>query len=226
MRKAGSRLCVLIVEDHRIFRTALAQAMSLDKDIQVVGSCGTPEEALARARQVPVDVLITDLEWRGDPYGGIKLVHQVRAFAPETKVIVCSAHDDEQRIRQAVQAGVDGYLLKDEVGTADVAQAVKDVCSDRPAYSDTIVRIMARLLQKSAEGAATVRPLDRLTAREREIVPLLMDGLSNAGIAQRLGVSEKTIKTHVSHILQKLGLSSRYQVAGYLSQHGRRTPRT
>jgi DNA-binding NarL/FixJ family response regulator len=225
VQKAGSRIRVLVVEDHPIFRNALAQVMSLDEDIEVAGLCSAPEEALAMIEQAPVDVIITDLAWRGDPLGGIKLVHRVRASAPETRVIVCSAYDDEDRVRQAIQAGVDGYLLKDEIDTADVARAVKAVRCNRLVYSDAIVKIMARLLRESPESATAVRPLDRLTAREREIVPLLMDGLNNAEIAQRLGVAKKTVKTHVSHILQKLDLSSRYQVAGYVRQHGRRRSR-
>lgn len=226
MQDAGSTLRILIVEDHHIFRNALAQVMSIDEDIEVVGSCSNPEEALARIKQASVDVLITDLEWRGDPYAGIKLIHRVLAFAPETRVIVCSAYADEERVRQAIQAGVDGYLLKDEVGTAEVVEAVRAVRDDEPAYSDTIIEIMARLLQEGSEGAATVHPLDTLTPREREVVPLLIDGFTNAEIAHRLGVKEKTVKTHVSHILQKLGLSSRYQVAGYVSQQGSRRSRT
>jgi DNA-binding NarL/FixJ family response regulator len=225
VQETGSRIRVLVVEDHPIFRNALAQVMSLDKDIEVAGLCSAPEEALAMIEQAPVDVIITDLAWRGDPLGGIKLVHRVRASAPETRVIVCSAYDDEDRVRQAIQAGVDGYLLKDEIDTADVARAVKAVRCNKPVYSDAIVKIMARLLRESPEGATAVHPLDRLTAREREIVPLLMDGLNNAEIAQRLTVAKKTVKTHVSHILQKLSLSSRYQVAGYMRQHGRRRPR-
>jgi len=207
--------------------------MSLDRDIEVVGSCRTPEEAIARIRRVPADVIIADLEWRGDPYGGIKFVHQVLAFAPETKVLVCSMHDDEETVRQAIQAGVAGYLLKDEVDTADVVRAVRAVQHNKPAYSDTVIQIVTRLLREASEGAAIVHPLDKLTVREREILPLLANGLSNAEIAQRLGIAEKTVKTHVSHILHKLGLSSRYQVAGYTRQQGRsrsrpagRTPET
>lgn len=233
MRETGSRLRVLIVEDHHIFRDALADAMSLDEDIEVVGSCSAPEEAIARIRQAPVDVIITDLEWRGDPCAGIKLIHQVLACVPETKAIVCSMHDDEESVRQAIQAGAAGYLLKDEVDTVDVVQAVKAIQCNKPVYSDTIIEIMARLLREASEGAAAVHPLDTLTTREREVLLLLVDGLSNAEIAQRLGVAEKTVKTHVSHILQKLDLSSRYQVAGYLRRQEkqrpgstRRTPKT
>jgi DNA-binding NarL/FixJ family response regulator len=224
VQRTGSRLRVLIVEDHHILRNALAQAMSLDRDIEVAGLCRTPEEALIRIGQVPVDVMITDLEWREDPYGGIKLIHRALALAPDTKVIVFSAHDDEERVRQAIQAGVDGYLLKDEVDTVDVVRAVKAVQADKPVYSDTIIKVMARLLQEPLESATAVHPLDTLTARERAILSFLMDGLSNAEIAQCLGVAEKTVKTHVSHVLQKLGLTSRYQVAGYLRQQGTRRP--
>jgi len=117
-----------------------------------------------------------------------------------------------------------GYLPKDEVTTADVVRAVKAIQCNKPVYSDTIIEIMARLLRKASEGAPAVHPLDTLTVREREILPLLVDGLSNAEIAQRLGVAERTVKMHVSHILSKLDLSSRYQVAGYLRRQGKRRP--
>ena len=183
MRETESRIRVLIVEDHLIVRDALVQAMSLDEGIEVVGSCSTPEQALARIRQVSVDVLIADLAWRGDPCGGIKLIHQVLAVSPETKVIVCSMHDDEESVRQAIQAGVHGYLLKDEADTADIVQAVKIVQSNKPVYSDTIIKVLTRLVGEAPMGKPAVHLLDRLAPREREIVPLLMDGLSNTEIA-------------------------------------------
>jgi len=224
MPEAGPRLRVVIVEDHPMFRDALARSLSLDEGIEIAGLCGTPEGALARIRQVDVDVVITDLAWRGDPSGGIKLIHQMRAIAPGIKVIVCSAYDDEQRIRQAIQAGVDGYLLKDEVDTADVVRAVKTVQANGSAYSATIVKVMARLLREPSEDAVAIHPLETLTTRERETLPLLVDGLSNAEIGRRLGIEEKTVKTHVSHILQKLDLSSRYQLADYLRRQERARP--
>jgi DNA-binding NarL/FixJ family response regulator len=218
MQDTESRLRTLIVEDHYIFLSALTQAMSLDKSIEVVGSCSSPEEAIARIKEIPVDVLVTDLEWRADPQGGIKLIHMALAISPEIKVLVCSAHDDEQAIRQAIQAGANGYLLKDEVKAADVVEAVKTLQNDKPAFSDTVINTITGMLREVSGSAPVVHPLDTLTKRERDIMPQLIDGLSNAEIAEHLGVAEKTVKTHVSHILQKLGLSSRHQVAGYAKQ--------
>ena len=218
MKDTESRLRTLIVEDHHIFLSALTQAMSLDKNIEVAGSCSSLEEAIAKIEETPIDVLITDLEWRADPKGGIKLIHKALALSPEIKVLVCSAHDDEQSIRQAIQAGANGYLLKDEVKAADVVQAVKTLQNGKPAFSDTIIQTITCMLRETSEGAPVVHPMDTLTKRERDIVPQLIDGLSNAEIAERLGVAEKTVKTHVSHILQKLGLSSRHQVAGQVKQ--------
>lgn len=218
MQNTESGLRTLIVEDHHIFLSALTQAMSLDKSIEVVGSCSSLEEAIARIKETPVDVLVTDLEWRADPQGGIKLIHMALALSPKTKVLVCSAHDDERSIRRAIQAGANGYLLKDEVKAADVVQAVKTLQNDKPAFSDTVIQTITCMLRETSQDAPVVHPLDTLTRREREIVPQLIDGLSNAEIAERLDVAEKTVKTHVSHILQKLGLSSRHQVAEQVKQ--------
>jgi DNA-binding NarL/FixJ family response regulator len=218
MQDTESGLRTLIVEDHYIFLSALTQAMSLDKSIEVVGSCSSLEEAIARIKETPVDVLVTDLEWRADPQGGIKLIHMALALSPKTKVLVCSAHDDERSIRQAIQAGANGYLLKDEVKAADVVQAVKTLQNDKLAFSDTVIQTITCMLRETSQDAPVVYPLDTLTKREREIVPQLIDGLSNAEIAERLDVAEKTVKTHVSHILQKLGLSSRHQVAEQVKQ--------
>jgi DNA-binding NarL/FixJ family response regulator len=216
MQETGCRLRTLVVEDHHIFLGALAQAMSLDKSIEVVDSCSSLDKAIARIKEAPVDVLVTDLEWRADPQGGIKLIHKALALSPKTKVLVCSAHDDEQAIRQALQAGATGYLLKDEVRATDVVEAVKIVQNDKPAFSNTVIQTMTRMLREASEETPAVHPLDTLTKRERDVVPEIIDGLSNAEIAESLGVAEKTVKTHVSHILQKLGLSSRHQVAGYV----------
>jgi len=218
MQTSDTRLCTLIVEDHRIFLDALARVMSLDEGIEVVAACSSTAEAVERMEEMRVDVLVTDLEWRENPKDGIKLIHKMLALSPETKVLVCSAHDDKPTIRQAIQAGADGYLLKDEVKAADVVQAVNDLQQDRPAFSDTIMHVIAEMVQDVSEGAPVVHPLDPLTKRERDIVPKLIDGLTNPEIAECLGISVKTVKTHVSHILQKLDLSSRYQVAGYVER--------
>jgi DNA-binding NarL/FixJ family response regulator len=218
MQETESRLRTLVVEDHHIFLSALTQAMSLDNSIEVVGSCSLPEEAIAKMKEGSVDVLVTDLEWRADPQGGIKLIHMALALSPAIKVLVCSAHDDEQAIRQAIQAGARGYLLKDEVKAADVVEAVKIVHNGKPAFSDTVIQTITRMLREASEGAPAVHPLQTLTKRERDILPKLIDGMSNAEIAECLGMAEKTVKTHVSHILQKLDLSSRHQVAGYVKQ--------
>jgi len=222
MDETDSKIRTLIVEDHHLFRNALESAMSLEEAIEVVGSHGAPEEAVAEVKRRNVDVLVTDLMWRSDPLGGIKLIHRVLALSPETKVLVCSAHDGEEMIRRAVQAGVKGYLLKDEVKAVDVVEAIKATARDEPAFSDTVVQIMARMLQEASDVSETVEPLEELTSREREIVPLIIDGLTNAEIANRLSVATKTVKTHVSHILQKLGLQSRHQVAGYINRRENR----
>ena len=222
MTDTASVIRVMLVEDHHIFLNALAEAMSLNERIEVVGSFSEPEDAVARAGEAAIDVLVTDLEWRADPERGIKLIHEVLALSPATKVLVCSAHDDGEMIRRAIQAGAGGYMIKDEVTAVDVVEAVTLLVADKPAFSETVIQAIATLLREASEGAPAVHPLDTLTRRERTVLPLLIDGLSNARIAKRLGVSEKTVKTHVSNVLQKLGLSSRHQVAGYVRGQRRR----
>ena len=212
----GQKLRVLLVEDHHIFRDALETAMSLDKDIIVVGSCSLPEDALAVAEGLPIDVAVVDLEWPGDRLGGVKLIHGLLSLVPALRVVVCSAHEGPDTIRQATQAGAAGYLLKHEVMAPDVVRAVKEVGAGRSSYSASVVDIMADLVRDAEQGARAVHPLESLTPREHEVASLLIEELSNAEIARRLEVSEKTVKTHVSSILQKLDLSSRYQVASYM----------
>lgn len=211
MTGIDSRVRVLLVEDHHIFRQALASALACDGGIVVVDACSTPERAIARLRQTPVDVVITDLEWRGDPYGGVKLIRQVRELAPETAVLVFSVHADEETVRRVLEAGARGYLLKDEESSvAGIAEAVRAVGQGDVRYSRSVVEVMARLVRQG--HAPGVRPKGDLTPREGEVELLLRDGLSNAEIARRLGISVRTVKVHVSNVLGKRGLSSRYQV--------------
>ncbi len=217
---ARHRIRVMIVEDHPIFRNALAQALSLDGEIEVVAACATPDEAIEWQRQLPVDVVIADLAWRDGPERGLEFIGRFLSLAPHSKVIVCSAYADEHLVYRAVRAGVDGYLLKDEAEVADIVRAVRLVRRNVPAFSSTVVAVMVRLLRRIGDGGEWIGGLDRLSEREREVAELIAQGLDNTTIAARLGISVKTVKAHVSHVLHKLGLSSRHQVRDRLCRPG------
>ena len=211
MRGEQDKIRVMIVEDHPIFRDALARALSLNGEIEVVALCGTPEEAMEEQRRSPADVVIADLAWRGAPERGLEFIRRFLAVSPQGKVIVCSAYADDHLVYRAIRAGVDGYLLKDEAEVADVVRAVRLVWHNVPAFSSTVVAVMVRLLRQQTDKDAT-QSAESLSKREQEVAALVAGGLDNAEVAARLGISIKTVKTHVSHILHKLGLSSRHQL--------------
>jgi DNA-binding NarL/FixJ family response regulator len=216
MNMNGKQVRVLIVEDQSTFRHALEQALSQDQDIEVVDSFDTSQYTVARVGWRPVDVIIADLTWQGDPHRGLQLIQYTLDLSPQIKVIVYSAYVDEKVVRQTILAGVDGYLIKDEIDFSEIVRAIKSVQRNVPAYSNSIVKVMVRLLREGANGMGHTEVLDRLTHREREVAALLARGFSNTQVAQRLGIAVQTVKAHVSHVLRKLELSSRQQLKDYM----------
>jgi len=193
---------VLLVDDHAVVREGLRAFLRLQRDMEVVGEAAGGDDALAVARSTQPDVIVLDLVMPGGD--GISVLRRVREEVPQARVLVLTSFDDDAQIFAATSAGAGGYMLKD-VDPSDLADVISAVAEGRPALDG---RVAARLMRRA--GAP---PSDELTARERDVLTLMAEGLANKEIAQRLGIGEKTVKTHVSRVLDKLGVADRTQAA-------------
>ena len=195
---------LLIVDDHSVVREGLRAFLRLQDGIDVVGEAGGAEEAIAVARASSPDVILLDLVMPGGD--GIGAIRRLLEVAPGVRVLVLTSFADDSQIFAAIAAGAAGYLLKN-VDPQALADGIRDVYAGRPALDPSVA---SRLMRRS--GASPAGHGD-LTTREREVLRLVVEGLANKQIAQRLGIGEKTIKTHVSRVLAKLGVEDRTQAA-------------
>jgi DNA-binding NarL/FixJ family response regulator len=199
---------VLLVDDHAVVREGLRAFLELQDGIEVVGEAQDGEQALEQAGQLTPDVILMDLVM--PRLDGVAAMRRLRAAESRARVVVLTSFLDDERLLPAIQAGAAGYLLKNAEPT-ELARAV------RAAYAgETIIdpTVAARLVSALTRGATAARgDADRLTRREREVLTLIAQGRSNKRIALELGISEKTVKTHVGHVLEKLGVADRTQAA-------------
>ena len=202
---------ILVVDDHPIVRDGLVTVLQDEADLQVVGSVGTAAEAVALAARLRPDVVLLDLEL--PDMDGVAAIPRLGEAAPAARVIVFSAYDTDDQVFGAIQAGARGYLLKG----ADVAEIVRAIRNVHDGGSHLAPRVAARVL--GAVGAPRRSPTRGLSAREREVLQLLAQGLATKQIARSLGVAERTVKFHVASIFAKLGATNRAQAVALAAQH-------
>jgi DNA-binding NarL/FixJ family response regulator len=194
---------ILLADDHGMVRQGLRMFLGLDPELEVVGEASNGEEAVRMARHLRPDVVVMDLVMPG--MDGVAATKVIRDDLPETEVLALTSVLEDALVVGAVRAGAIGYLLKDLQGD-ELCRAIKAAAAGQVQLAP---QAAARLMQ---EISSPERP-ETLTERENEVLRLLSQGLSNKEIAQHLALGEKTIKTHVSHILAKLGVQSRTQAA-------------
>ena len=205
---------VLIADDHAVVREGLRAFLALQDDVEVVGEAGDGEEAVQAVVRLEPDVALVDLVMpRVD---GIEAIRRLRERAPAVRAIVLSSFVDDDKLFPAIRAGAAGYLLKD-VQPQELVGAIRTVHDGGTLLHPTVVEELVR--EVSRDGAVATAP-NPLTAREREVLALVARGRANKAIAFELGVAEKTVKTHVSNILGKLGLTDRTQAALYAVREG------
>lgn len=199
-------ISVLVVDDHAVVREGLRAFLELQDDFRVVGEAGDGEEAIALAQATHPDVIVMDLVM--PKLDGVSAMRELRARAPGSRVIVLTSFLDDERLMPAIQAGAAGYLLKN-VEPAELARAIRAASDGEAVIAPTAA---ARLVQAIAQRPAVVAP-PQLTRRERDVLALIVGGRSNKRIALELGISEKTVKAHVGHLLAKLDVTDRTQAA-------------
>lgn len=211
-----SEIKVLLVDDHTLFRKGLAELLEKRGDIKVTGIAADGDSALRLFDSNPPDVVITDLNM--PPYGGLALLRQIRNRDWPGPVLVLTVSDAEEDLANAMRAGAQGYLLKD-MEPDDVIDAVQRAVRGETVVAPAMTLKLVHLLQGGGPADDKAEALKQLTAREREILDYLAQGMSNKAIARALDISHDTVKLHVRHILSKLNLTSRVEAAVFVVEH-------
>jgi DNA-binding NarL/FixJ family response regulator len=213
---------VLLVDDHAMVRRGMRDFLGLHEDIEIVGEAGDGAEAVERAIELGPDVVVMDLMMPG--LDGIEATGLIKAARPDIEIIALTSFIEEARVVAAIEAGASGFLLKDaeadELAAAIRAAAAGEVHLD-PAVAGIVARRMRDGGRKNGGRANDGSDgIGALTTRERDVLARVARGLPNRRIAEDLGITERTARTHVSNILAKLGLASRTQAALLAVQHG------
>jgi two-component system response regulator NreC len=200
---------VLVVDDHVILRSGLRLLIGAQKGMEVVGEAGDLEEAVRLARSLSPDVITLDLAMPGG--SGLAGIERIRAAAPSARVVVLTMHEDPAYVRAALAAGAAGYLVKSAADSA-LIDAIRAVQRGRLFIDVANAPGMESLMTEGQVTPAKPAPLSMLSAREREVMILLARGHTNQAVADRLGLSVKTVESYRSRLMQKLGLANRAEL--------------
>lgn len=200
---------LLIVDDSPLIRLGLRSALESRPEVVILGEAGTAGEGVARAVELQPDVVLLDLRLPDRP--GFDACREITQRCPATKVLILTSSTDERNVQQAIAAGADGYLLKDNDG-AMLAAAVVQVASGRSVLDPSLTNQVLKLMKHNPEAPAADR-LRQLSPRERHVVELISKGLTNKEIGDALNLTEKTVKNYLATVFDKLGISRRSQAA-------------
>jgi NarL family two-component system response regulator LiaR len=210
-------ITVLIVDDHQLVRDGVRAYLEAQPGLQVVGEAASGEAAVRLAGELVPDVVLMDLVMPG--MDGVEATWRVRRVSPRSQVVVLTSFHDDAHVFNAVKAGALSYLLKD-VGPAELADAVRAAANGEAVLNPRVAARLVAEMRAPAGPGRGANPFGELSEREREVLLLVAQGLSNAEIAERLTLSEKTVKGHVSNVLGKLHLADRTQAAVFAWREG------
>ncbi len=210
MTAANGSIRVVIVDDHEMVRSGLATFLRVTDDLELVGEAESGEEAVAVCVRVQPDVVLMDMVMPG--MDGVATTRAVRERCPSARVIALTSFPEENLVQEALEAGATGYLLKN-VGAVELATAIRAAHAGKPTLAPEATQA---LIQRATRPRT---PGHDLSAREREVLALMTQGLSNRAIAQRLVISPSTVDFHVSNILGKLGVASRTEAVALAVKH-------
>lgn len=207
---------ILIADDHPVVRDGLSAVLETQRDFEVIGEAGNGRETVELVEQLQPDVVLLDLDM--PVMDGLEALRLIMRNRPDTKIIVFTVFDSDERILAAVQAGARGYLLKGDAPRDEIFRAVRTVYQGGALLQPVVASKLLNRMQ--ANGPVAAQHAEELTAREQEVLELLAQGLSNKEIANRLVISERTVKFHVSAILGKLEADNRTEAVATAAQRG------
>ncbi len=208
---ASQPIRVMLVDDHTMVRRGLATILKVYDDLELAGEAGGGESAIQLCDRIRPDVILMDLVM--PDMDGVTAIRTIRQQFPTVQIIALTSFKEEELVENALEAGAIGYLLKD-VSADELAQAIRAAHAGRGTLSPEAAQALVRAATKPPP------PGEDLTERERDVLALMIKGLNNTEIAEKLVVSPSTIKSHVSHILAKLDVSSRTEAVALAVQHG------
>ncbi|HEK1032813.1 TPA: two-component system response regulator NarL [Proteus mirabilis] len=213
MGAVADKATILLIDDHPMLRNVVKQLLSLDTTLTVVGEAGDGIQGVKLAEELDPDLILLDLNMPG--MNGFETLDQLRLRSLSGRIVVFSVSNYSDDLITALKRGADGYLLKD-MEPEELLAALKQAAAGKMVVSPTLTPILAQSLREDrSEGE---RDIDQLTPRERDILKLIAQGLSNKMIARKLDITESTVKVHVKHLLKKMKLKSRVEVAVWVHQ--------
>jgi NarL family two-component system response regulator LiaR len=208
-----TKIRVLLVDDHPMVRTGVELFLTSNPEFEVVGQAGNGQEAIDLTLAIQPDVICMDLVMPG--MDGIIATQRIKAILPSVEILAITSYIDIEKVLSAIRSGVSGYLMKDASPT-ELTRAIRAVARGEMYLHPEAARKLAQHFQPTQ---AVIEPVQVLTLREIEVIKLVARGLNNQDIAEDLGISLKTVKAHISSILEKLNLENRVQAAIYALQH-------
>jgi DNA-binding NarL/FixJ family response regulator len=202
----------MLVDDHAVLRDGLKNILETADDIKVVGEAISGDQALQQVRECSPDIILMDINMPNS--NGIEATRRIKSLNPKIKILILTMHNHDEYFMSAIREGADGYLLKDSP-SAQVVEAIRTIASGESVIHPTMTKKLLTYHQQSDDSSKE----EKLTQREKEVLQCLVEGLSNKEIGEKLFISDKTVKIHVSKIFRKLNVNSRSQVVIYAVQN-------
>lgn len=212
-----SKIRVLLADDHDLFRQGVRRLLEGVSDLQVIGEGRTGEETVRLVEDLVPDIVLLDITMPG--LSGIDAARLIKTASPRTGVIMLTVHADEEFLFEAIKAGAMGYLLKD-ASPDDLVRAIRLIYGGEGLLAPSMAAKVMREFARTREAKELAGVLNPLTQREIEILQHVAEGLANKEIAHKLSISERTVKNHLSNIMEKLHVNSRTQAAVYALRSG------
>ena len=213
----SDKIRILIADDHTIVRQGLSRLLEEQPDLKVVGEATDGQKTVEQALALKPDVLIMDIAM--PRMNGIEAAKRIRKLLPKTKILILSMYSHEHYIHQLMEAGVSGYLLKDDSGR-DIIKAIHAALKDETSLNPAISKVLVESYRSPGKGISQSDRYKQLTNREREVLQLIAEGHSTRQIADMLFVSISTIKSHRAHLMEKLNIDSSVKLIHFAIQLG------
>ena len=209
------QITVVVVDDHEMMRQGIKNILRRDRGVKILGEAGEVPEALSLITELQPDIVLLDIRLRGG--SGIDVVKGCKELAPSTKILVVSAYDDHHYVKSMVRLGVRGYLVKSASGR-ELRRAVRDVAEGHLVFPSGVADKVIDALSIGDGPSMRRRPNPALSGRESEVLYRIVEGLTNREIAAVLGISSKTVESHVQRLMLKTGAATRAQAAASMER--------